>query len=63
MDRDRRIAEIAARADFSGVRYAQCWEDADVLLTARFGREANHCFFTALRRMAQIMLTDGNGSV
>jgi S-adenosylmethionine-diacylglycerol 3-amino-3-carboxypropyl transferase len=27
-------SEIAARADFSGVRYAQCWEDADVLLEA-----------------------------
>src|SRR4051794_1995424 len=25
-------SEIAARASFSGVRYAQCWEDADVLL-------------------------------
>jgi S-adenosylmethionine-diacylglycerol 3-amino-3-carboxypropyl transferase len=26
--------EIAERADFSGIRYAQCWEDADVLLAA-----------------------------
>ena len=26
--------EIAARADFSIIRYAQCWEDADVLLAA-----------------------------
>ena len=25
-------AEIAGRVDFSGIRYAQCWEDADVLL-------------------------------
>ena len=25
---------IAKRADFSEIRYAQCWEDADVLLTA-----------------------------
>lgn len=25
---------IAQRADFSAIRYAQCWEDADVLLTA-----------------------------
>src|SRR5438067_13593140 len=25
-------SEVAARADFSGIRYAQCWEDADVLL-------------------------------
>jgi S-adenosylmethionine-diacylglycerol 3-amino-3-carboxypropyl transferase len=25
-------SEVAGRADFSGVRYAQCWEDADILL-------------------------------
>src|SRR5712691_10724836 len=25
---------IADAADFSGIRYAQCWEDADVLLRA-----------------------------
>src|SRR5215213_5294871 len=25
-------SEVAGKADFSGVRYAQCWEDADVLL-------------------------------
>lgn len=27
-------SEISARADFTGVRYAQCWEDADVLVEA-----------------------------
>lgn len=27
-------SEAAANADFSAVRYAQCWEDADVLLEA-----------------------------
>lgn len=27
-------SEVAARADFSGIRYAQCWEDADILLEA-----------------------------
>lgn len=26
------MSEVAARADFSAIRYAQCWEDADVLL-------------------------------
>jgi S-adenosylmethionine-diacylglycerol 3-amino-3-carboxypropyl transferase len=26
--------EVAAKADFSAIRYAQCWEDADVLLAA-----------------------------
>ena len=24
--------EVASRADFTAIRYAQCWEDADVLL-------------------------------
>jgi S-adenosylmethionine-diacylglycerol 3-amino-3-carboxypropyl transferase len=32
--RPRHGSEAAARADFSGIRYAQCWEDADVLLEA-----------------------------
>ncbi len=27
-------SEVASRADFSAVRYAQCWEDADILLEA-----------------------------
>jgi S-adenosylmethionine-diacylglycerol 3-amino-3-carboxypropyl transferase len=27
-------SEAAQRADFSGIRYAQCWEDADILLDA-----------------------------
>jgi S-adenosylmethionine-diacylglycerol 3-amino-3-carboxypropyl transferase len=27
-------SEVAARADFSLIRYAQCWEDADILLEA-----------------------------
>lgn len=33
-DIDRTRSEVARRADFSGIRYAQCWEDADVLLDA-----------------------------
>jgi S-adenosylmethionine-diacylglycerol 3-amino-3-carboxypropyl transferase len=28
------ICEIEGKSDFSGIRYAQCWEDADVLLAA-----------------------------
>lgn len=27
-------SEVAARADFSEIRYAQCWEDADILVEA-----------------------------
>jgi S-adenosylmethionine-diacylglycerol 3-amino-3-carboxypropyl transferase len=37
-------SEIAARADFSIVRYAQCWEDADVLLVALDIRPGDVCF-------------------
>ena len=36
--------EIAARADFSILRYAQCWEDADTLLAALDIRPGNVCF-------------------
>ena len=28
------VCEIEVKADFGGIRYAQCWEDADVLLDA-----------------------------
>ena len=28
------VSEAATRADFSQIRYAQCWEDADILLKA-----------------------------
>ena len=28
------MTEVAARADFSRIRYAQCWEDADILVQA-----------------------------
>jgi S-adenosylmethionine-diacylglycerol 3-amino-3-carboxypropyl transferase len=40
-------AEIAARADFSGIRYAQCWEDADVLLEALDVRPGDVCLSIA----------------
>lgn len=33
-DLHRSGSEIALRADFSVIRYAQCWEDADILLAA-----------------------------
>jgi len=35
--------EIAANADFSTIRYAQCWEDADVLLNALAIRPGDVC--------------------
>jgi S-adenosylmethionine-diacylglycerol 3-amino-3-carboxypropyl transferase len=37
-------SEIAAEADFSLIRYAQCWEDTDVLLEALDIRPGDACF-------------------
>jgi len=39
--------EAAARADFSFIRYAQCWEDADILLKALNVREGDVCLSVA----------------
>ena len=39
--------EAAARADFSFVRYAQCWEDADILLEALDVGEGDVCLSIA----------------
>ncbi|MCY4234473.1 MAG: DUF3419 family protein [Bacteroidetes bacterium] len=39
--------EAADRADFSFVRYAQCWEDADILLEALNVREGDVCLSIA----------------
>ena len=36
-------SEVAARADFSLIRYAQCWEDADVLLEALAVKPGDSC--------------------
>jgi S-adenosylmethionine-diacylglycerol 3-amino-3-carboxypropyl transferase len=37
-------SEVAAEADFSLIRYAQCWEDTDVLLEALDIRPGDACF-------------------
>ena len=39
--------EAAARADFSFIRYAQCWEDADILLDALDVGEGDVCLSIA----------------
>jgi S-adenosylmethionine-diacylglycerol 3-amino-3-carboxypropyl transferase len=39
-----RASEIATQADFSIIRYAQCWEDADVLLQALDIQPGDACF-------------------
>jgi S-adenosylmethionine-diacylglycerol 3-amino-3-carboxypropyl transferase len=39
--------EVAAKADFTGIRYAQCWEDADILLDALDVQPGNVCLSIA----------------
>jgi S-adenosylmethionine-diacylglycerol 3-amino-3-carboxypropyl transferase len=46
-DRAPPRAEAALHADFSGIRYAQCWEDADVLLDALDIRPGDRCLSVA----------------
>lgn len=36
-------SEIAAKANFSTIRYAQCWEDADILLNALVIKPTDTC--------------------
>src|SRR5258708_31445358 len=40
-------SEIAARADFSEIRYAQCWEDADILLSGLDVQPGDTCLSIA----------------
>src|SRR5512145_722760 len=40
-------SEIGSRMDFSQLRYAQCWEDADVLLEALAVRPGDTCLSIA----------------
>ncbi|MBV9759374.1 MAG: DUF3419 family protein [Acidobacteriaceae bacterium] len=40
-------SEISERADFSGIRYAQCWEDADVLVEALDPKPEHACISIA----------------
>src|ERR1700730_7310453 len=53
-DSDRSISpaaspatEAASRADFTQIRYAQCWEDADILLDALAIKEGDTCLSIA----------------
>ena len=41
------MTEAAARADFSAIRYAQCWEDADVLVAALDPQPGHVCLSIA----------------
>ncbi|MBI1917439.1 MAG: DUF3419 family protein [Planctomycetes bacterium] len=40
-------SEVADKADFSGIRYAQCWEDADVLVEGLDVRPGDVCLSIA----------------
>lgn len=42
-----RRSEVAEEADFSRIRYAQCWEDTDVLITALKVQPGDVCFSIA----------------
>jgi S-adenosylmethionine:diacylglycerol 3-amino-3-carboxypropyl transferase len=42
-----RESAIASRADFSAIRYAQCWEDADVLLVGLDIQPGDRCLSIA----------------
>jgi S-adenosylmethionine-diacylglycerol 3-amino-3-carboxypropyl transferase len=41
------MTEAASRADFSAIRYAQCWEDADVLVAALDPQPGHVCLSIA----------------
>ena len=41
------MTEVSTRADFSIIRYAQCWEDADILLEALDIQPADTCLSIA----------------
>jgi S-adenosylmethionine-diacylglycerol 3-amino-3-carboxypropyl transferase len=41
------MTEVAAAADFSHIRYAQCWEDADILTQALALKPGAHCLSIA----------------
>jgi S-adenosylmethionine-diacylglycerol 3-amino-3-carboxypropyl transferase len=40
-------SEVSGKADFTGIRYAQCWEDADVLLEGLDVRPGDVCLSVA----------------
>src|SRR5262245_13315638 len=40
-------SEVAGKADFSGIRYAQCWEDADILVEGLDVRPGDVCLSIA----------------
>ncbi|MEX1021232.1 MAG: DUF3419 family protein [Litorilinea sp.] len=41
------VSEVGHKADFTQIRYAQCWEDADILLAALAIEPHHHCLSIA----------------
>ena len=57
-------SEVARRADFSRIRYAQCWEDADILLEALDIRPGHVCLaITSAGDNVMAMLSRGPARV
>jgi len=54
-------SEISRRADFSEIRYAQCWEDADVLLKALDIRPGHVCVSVASAGDNTLAMLAGGG--
>ena len=52
--------EAAEVADFSRIRYAQCWEDADILLEGLAVREGDVCVSIASAGENSLSLLTGN---
>ncbi|MFP4351666.1 MAG: DUF3419 family protein [Puniceicoccaceae bacterium] len=57
---DRLATEAAEKADFSGIRYAQVWEDADILLEALAVRDDSVCLSIASAGDNVLSLLAGN---
>jgi S-adenosylmethionine-diacylglycerol 3-amino-3-carboxypropyl transferase len=66
------LSEAAAHADFSRIRYAQCWEDADILLEAlniqpgddccSIGSAGDNALSMLVRRPGRVVAIDLNPS-
>ena len=57
-------SEVAVKANFSTIRYAQCWEDADILLEGLAIRPGETCLAIASAGdNALAMLTQNPGQV
>lgn len=54
------MSEVASRADFTKIRYAQVWEDPEILLTALDIQPGDHCLSIASAGDNALALLTGN---